>query len=119
MTTDMSDLSDMDITEQKAFGLSRAAILLDQARQAGLETPQMSVALNHNLELWVAIRSYVENDRLLLNGIARDNLIRLSKYVADTTFKSVEGVSSQKIDSLININLQISEGMLEGNKKGS
>ncbi len=44
----------------------------------------------------------------------KDNLILLGNYVADTTLKSADGLKDETIDTLININLQISEGLLEG-----
>ncbi len=114
MGLDTNKLEDLDINEQDAFGLSEAAILLDRARQAGLNTGEMSQALENNLQLWVAIRLYAEKNSTLLNGVARDNLMRLSTYVSETTFKAAEGLTESMIDSFININLQISEGLLEG-----
>ncbi len=51
------------------------------------------------------------------NGLpekVKDNLISLGNYVANTTFKSANNLKDETIDTLININLQISEGLLEG-----
>lgn len=115
MTT--QEFDDLDIYEQEAFGLSRAAVLLDQARSTPDDPLKMTQALQHNLELWVAIRALVSREDNNLPDEVKNNLSRLSKYVADTTFKTVDGISDQVMDSLININLQISEGLLEGAKK--
>jgi flagellar biosynthesis regulator FlaF len=105
---------ELDIREEEAFGLSRAAVLLDQAKQNRDDTVAMTAALNHNLELWVAIRSLVQRPESGLPKSVEDNLIRLSNFVADTTFRSIDFLEETTIDTLININLQISEGLLEG-----
>ena len=105
---------ELDIREEEAFGLSRAAVLLDQAKQNRDDAQALAAALNHNLELWVAIRSMVQRPESGLPKSVGENLIRLSKFVADATFKSSDDLESTTIDTLININLQISEGLLEG-----
>ena len=43
----------------------------------------------------------------------KDNLIRLSSFVAQKTFEMQNGASAKVIDALTNANLQISEGLLE------
>lgn len=109
-----STVEHWDIREAGAFGLSRAAIMLDQARQDPDNDAALVAALNHNLELWIAIRSTVQRADCTLPKSVEENLVRLSNFVAETTFKSPAGLSQSAIDTLININLQISEGLLEG-----
>jgi len=41
----------LSISEEKAFGLSRAAVMLDQAKQNRADKAALATALNHNLEL--------------------------------------------------------------------
>jgi hypothetical protein len=43
----------------------------------------------------------------------RDNLIQLSQFVTQKTFEVSNGVTDEILDSLIAVNLQISEGLLE------
>ena len=105
-------VEDLSVPEQEAFGLSRAAILLDQARQNLDNKEALGEALTHNLELWVAIRAMVDRDDSPLPKEVRENLVRLSNFVADTTFKTGEGISEKSIDTLININLQIADFLL-------
>ena len=107
-------IDDFSVPEQEAFGLSRAAVMLDQAKQSPADKTALTSALNHNLELWVAIRAMVGRPESPLPEDAKNNLVKLSNFVADTTFKAAEGISDETIDTLININLQISEGLLEG-----
>lgn len=104
----------LSVPEEQAFALSRAAILLDQARQNPSDRTALGAALNENLEIWVAIKMIAEGPGSNLSAAVQQNLVRLSNFVADSTFRSAEDISEQTIETLININLQISEGLLEG-----
>ncbi|MBL6945308.1 MAG: hypothetical protein ISR47_01575 [Rhodospirillales bacterium] len=117
MTTSDTARDELSVPEEQAFALSRAAILLDQARQDFSDAGALGAALNENLETWVAIKTIAETGNSGVSETVRQNLVRLSNFVADTTFKSAEDISEQTIDTLININLQISEGLLEGASK--
>ncbi|MGF1639548.1 MAG: flagellar biosynthesis regulator FlaF [Rhodospirillales bacterium] len=102
--------------EHKAYALSQAAIALDRAREArrGEEDPVSLVeALNHNLELWVGIQSMVKAANGALPDEVRSNLSKLGDFVIGTTFRHGHAIADQALDTLININLQISEGLLE------
>ncbi|MCZ6467815.1 MAG: hypothetical protein O6829_11145 [Alphaproteobacteria bacterium] len=114
MTYENATEETLSISEEEAFGLSRAAVMLDQAKQNRADKAALATALNHNLELWVAIQGMVARRDNDLPESVKDNLISLGNYVADTTFKSADGLKDETIDTLININLQISEGLLEG-----
>jgi flagellar biosynthesis regulator FlaF len=112
----MADVNfdELSIQEKDAFGLSRAAFALDKAKENKDDPAALTNALNHNLELWVAIRTFVSKDENKVPSDVKENLLKLGQYVAEITFKSADGVKDQDISSLININLQISEGLLEG-----
>ncbi|MCB2100788.1 MAG: hypothetical protein KDE22_07965 [Rhodobacterales bacterium] len=101
----------LSVTEEEAFGLSQAAVMLDQGRaNPGL----LAQALNHNMELWVAIRVLVSDDRSPLPAETRRNLAQLSTFITETIVSQGVEMAPQTLDTLININLQISEGLLEG-----
>ena len=103
--------------EQKAYALSRAALALDQARHSrgsDQEATTIVEALNHNLELWVGIQSMVKAANGSLPEEVKSNLWKLGDFVIGTTFKQGHAIADQALDTLININLQISEGLLEG-----
>ena len=104
----------LSVLEEQAFALSRAAILLDQARQNFSDRNALAAALNENLETWVAIKTISEGPGSGFSETVQRNLTLLSNFVADVTFKSAEDISEQTIDTLINVNLQISEGLVEG-----
>ena len=130
MTYDDATAGPLTISEEEAFGLSRAAVMLDQAtvmldqaKQNRADKAALAAALNHNLELWVAIKEMVERRDNDLPETVKDNLISVAKFVADTTFKIAEGLKDETIDTLIDIktidtlidiNLQTRESLLEG-----
>lgn len=99
--------------EEDAYGLSEVAVLLDQARS---DEGKLAAALDRNMEVWVAIRTAVSQGDNALPGETRDNLVKLSKFVTDTTLNQGVEMPAQVLDTLININLQIAEGLLEGSR---
>ncbi len=120
MTYDDATAKPLSISEEEAFDLSRAAVMLyqvtvmlDQAKQNRADKAALAAALNYNLELWFAIQGMVERSDNDLLETAKCELISLAKFVADTTFKSAEGLKDETIDTLIDINLQISDSLLE------
>ena len=65
------------------------------------------------MKLWVGIRTLVSAPSNQLPMAIKDNLIRLSSFVAHKTFEMQNGANAKTIDSLTNANLQISEGLLD------
>jgi len=113
---DIVDLSTLSLSEIEAFGLSEAALMLDTARQNRADKSPMALALDQNLQVWVAIKTLVGDGTCPLPEGIKDNLTRLTGFVADTTFRHGVDIADDVIDTLININLQISEGLLAGRK---
>ncbi|CCQ74170.1 flagellar biosynthesis regulator FlaF [Magnetospira sp. QH-2] len=109
----MTETEQLSLTEENAFNLSQVAIQLDQARE---DSTQLATALERNMEVWVAMRIMVSRAGEALQQDTKDNLIRLSQFVAETTMKYGADIPGEVIDTLININLQISEGFLESAK---
>ena len=119
MTYDDATAEPLSISEEEAFDLSRAAVMLDQAKvmldqakQNRADKAALAAALNHNLELWVAIQGMVERRDNDLPETVEYDLISLAKFVADTTFKSADGLRDEIIGTVIDINLQISDSLL-------
>jgi len=103
--------------EQEALSLTEAAIHLDKARSNGRDGALLVQALNNNLDLWVMIRALAEARDSVMPETIRGNLVRLSNFVAQTTFSQGAAISDTSLDTLININLQLSEGLLSGTTK--
>jgi len=119
MQPDVNMIENLSAAEREAMSLTRAAVYLDQARSNGRDSVRLVEALNNNLELWVFIRAMAENKNSFLPEPLRGNLMKLSSFVAQTTFSQGANISDTSIDCLININLQLSEGLLEGRNAGS
>ena len=103
----------MTIREKDAYALTEAAVNLDQARGKDAD---LAAALEHNLELWVAIRTLVTSPGNALPAPIRHNLVQLSGFVAGTTIDDGVGIPESRLNTLININLQIAEGLLQRNR---
>jgi len=105
------NLQSMSTREKDAYALTEAAVSLDRARGKAAD---LAAALEHNLELWVAIRTLVSRPGNALPATIRHNLVQLSGFVAGTTWRDGVTISDNRLDTLININLQIAEGLLQG-----
>jgi len=115
---DEDNLQEPSLAEEQAFQLSQAAIRLDLARSNRDNEPALLLeALGSNLEVWMTLRYIVSRDDCALPGDTKSNLIRLSRFVADRTFVNDGDVAETTLDALININLQIAEGLLEGGER--
>ena len=103
-------LPNMSVREKDAYALTEAAVSLDRARGKAAD---LAAALEHNLELWVAIRTLVTTPGNALPAAIRHNLVQLSGFVAGTTLDSGVEIKESALNTLININLQIAEGLLQ------
>jgi len=111
----MSDESTVSLPELEAENLAEAALLLDHARE-NRDAGKLASALDNNLQVWTAIRTIAVRPDATLTDTARSNLIRLSDFVATSTLSSGVTIPNETLSTLINVNLQISEGLLEGAK---
>lgn len=104
------DYDQLSSNEEGAFGLSKAAVMLDQARD---DLGKLAAALENNMEVWVAIRVLVNRDDNPLPDETKQNLVKLGQFVTQTTIAQGVEMPPEVLDTFININLQISEGLLE------
>nr|CAX83970.1 conserved uncharacterized protein [uncultured bacterium] len=107
------ELDNTPIAEAKASALVKAALLLDQAKMNRADKQAMVVALDNNLQLWVAIRTIARQPDYNLPDEAKENLAQLSHFVSDLTFKHGLTITDAALDALVNINLRLAEGFLE------
>lgn len=102
---------------QDAFFLSEAAVLMDQARGGDgkrRDKKKLAAALENELEVWTSIRAAVLRWTEQERSVTKQNLCRLSDFIAGTIMSSGIDITDSTLDTLININLQIAEGLLEG-----
>lgn len=107
----------LSLAEEQAFQLSQAAILLDEARHERSNQPMLAAALERNLETWVALKTLIGRPDCLLPDAVKANLRQLAEFVTERTLQGVAAIADSTLDTMINVNLQISEGLLEGAKK--
>ena len=112
----MADLpeEDLSVVESQAFNLAQAGIQLDQARLGGDDNGTLAQALEHNLQVWVEIGILIKSPESQLEENVRDNILKLRDFISDTTMQHGVNIRESTLNTLININLQISEGLLEG-----
>ncbi len=114
------DENNLTMSEEQAFQLTQAALRVDRARARRAEDPSaLTDALNQNLEVWVALRTTVMSPSCELPAEVCQNLAKLSQFVADKTFSSEGEVPETTVDAFVHINLQIAEGLLEGQMKST
>ena len=87
--------------------------LIEMVSEDALTPEILAGALDRNLKLWVGIRTLVQQADNPLPMPIKDNLIRLSSFVAQKTFEMQNGANAKTIEALANTNLQISEGLLD------
>jgi flagellar protein FlaF len=102
----------LSILEEDALALTQTALEISRAFESKDEN-RLAATLDHNLRLWVAIRTVVSTAGNPLPISIKDSLIRLSSFVAQKTFEMQTGSNVKTIEALVNTNLQISEGLLD------
>ena len=104
--------TELTVFEEDALALTQAALEISRAFESK-DDRRLAAALDRNLKVWVGIRTLVSQADKPLPMAIKDNLIRLSSFVAQKTFEMQNGANAKTIDALTNANLQISEGLLE------
>lgn len=104
--------ADLSSAEKDALELLRASVNLSSAKETG-DKVAMVQALDENLQLWVAIKTFVRRKNGGFSEQVKQNLIKLADFVAQKTFEFGESMNGKTLEAIINTNLQISEGLLE------
>ncbi len=101
--------------ESDAFALIQVANQLSDAFESGDQSALVQ-ALDDNLVLWVAIKTYAQNGNQKLPTQTKENLIKLSNFVAARTLKMAQNVDERTVKSFVQNNLLIADGLLENSK---
>ena len=104
--------------EEDANALTQAALALSRAIESS-DREALIDALDANLAIWVGIRTLVARDDHPLPSEVRNNLTQLSHFVTNTTLTARNGGNTDDVVAMINTNLQISEGLLEGHARSA
>jgi flagellar protein FlaF len=105
-----------DKREMDAAAFSQAAYVLDQAKQKMGDPDLCERALKYNQLLWSIVQADVAEKNNTLPDEVKANLMSLAIFVDRQTTKALAKPSEDVFDSLINININISEGLMEGIK---
>ncbi len=103
-----------NLAQQEAYYLAKCGLDLSEAYKSRNDN-QMIEALDNNQKLWVMIKTLMKSNNSRLPQETKDNLIKLADYVAQNTIKlgqNLANVDNKMLDSFININRQIAEGLL-------
>ena len=100
----------------EAWALLESARLLHQAKDAPIE--DFRAALRKNWRLWTIFQASLLEPDCTLPAPVRGNLLGLSNFVDRQTAELLAVRDAKKVDVLVNINRQISEGLLEGQRAG-
>jgi len=96
----------------EAWALLEAARKLNQTKDGPVD--DFRAALRANWRLWTIFQASVIEPDCALPAELRSNLLGLANFVDKLTVELLAAPEAKKIDALININRQISEGLLEG-----
>jgi len=99
--------------EMDAAAFSQAAYVMDQARQKLNDRELGERALKYNQMLWSIVQNDVSQPDNELPEELKANLMSLSIYVDKQTTTGLKDPSDELFDSLISMNLNIAEGLME------
>ncbi len=103
-----------NLAQQEAYYLAKSGLdLLEASNSKNHE--QMVSALDCNQRLWVMIKTLMAKGKTKLPEETRNNLIKLADYVAKNTIvlgQNLDNIDQKMLNSFVNINRQISEGLL-------
>jgi flagellar protein FlaF len=98
----------------EAWALLEAARELHEAKNAPID--QFRAALRRNWRLWTIFQASLISPECTLPSEVRGNLIGLSNFIDRQTAELLAKPDPAKIDVLVNINRQLSEGLCEGQR---
>ncbi len=103
-----------NLAQQEAYFLARSGLDLGEAYKSN-DKNWFVEALDNNQRLWIMIKTLMTKNKTRLPQNIKENLVKLADYVAANTIKlgqNLDNIDEKLLDSFININRQISEGLL-------
>jgi flagellar protein FlaF len=98
----------------EAWALLEAARELHQSKEGPIE--DFRAALRKNWRLWTIFQASLSEADCTVPLPVRRNLLGLSNFIDRQTADLLAVRDAKKVDVLVNINRQISEGLLEGQR---
>ena len=103
-----------NLAAEEAFSLLKCAMDLSRAKEKS-NAGELAKALDNNMQLWVYIKTLANSKKAKIPEEIKGNLIKLADYVSQKTLevgKNIDNVNIKALDSMIDTNLQISEGLM-------
>jgi flagellar protein FlaF len=102
----------MSPREIEAMAFTKAALMLDEAKGRLDDYDAYAAALKFNQLLWTIIQADIVDKANKLPPQLKANILSLSIFVDRQTIKSLANVNAANLDSLININKNLAEGLM-------
>ena len=98
--------------EVEAMAFTKAALMLDEAKGQTEDYDKYAAALKFNQLLWTIIQADIVDAANKLPPQLKANILSLSIFVDKQTVKALADTSGDHLDSLIDINKNLAEGLL-------
>jgi flagellar protein FlaF len=104
--------SSMPPREVEAMAFTKAALMLEEAKGKVDDYDSYAAALKFNQLLWTIIQADVVDNENQLPAQLKANILSLSIFVDRQTIKSLANTKAENLDTLININKNLAEGLM-------
>ena len=104
--------SSMAPREVEAMAFTKAALMLEEAKGKVDDYDSYAAALKFNQLLWTIIQADVVDNENQLPAQLKANILSLSIFVDRQTIKSLANTKAENLDTLININKNLAEGLM-------
>ena len=104
--------STMSPREVEAMAFTKAALMLEEAKHNTDDYDSYASALKFNQLLWTIIQADIVDKENELPPQLKANILSLSIFVDKQTVKALADTRTRHIDSLININKNLAEGLM-------
>jgi flagellar protein FlaF len=104
--------SSMSPREIEAMAFTKAALMLDEAKDKLDDYDAYASALKFNQLLWTIIQADIVDKANTLPPQIKANILSLSIFVDRQTIKALANTKEQHLDILISINKNLAEGLM-------
>ena len=98
--------------EVEAMAFTKAALMLDEAKGQTEDYDAYAAALKFNHLLWTIIQADIVDTANTLPPQLKANILSLSIFVDKQTVKALADTNGDHLDSLIDINKNLAEGLM-------
>lgn len=109
-----TEMSAMDQSSMEARALIKSAAALNEIKQNwGDKQDQLPAALDKNRLLWTVIAGEIREENNPQPLAIKNNILNLALFIFQRTISTLAEPTPEKLDILININMNIAKGLTE------